>query len=249
MVVTGKKDDSVQPLYFEDLDDVLAPTQRTSNPRSSTRPSTRPPTVPPPDPGAPLISVLPKGTVIKLAVVAFVAALLLILWPLIEKARFDGQFARTVLAIGFSLVAGIFLFVLYPWNFRLTKIPLIDLSVELAGPIVLFIGLTLFIREIVPNPEGGRVHRLSQENGSPLIISDLSRVEIGFPDEQTEPAYHLVLAPDRRTLHAIYVVYPEGKTKLQVTVKLSKHYKKEVRTLKRYDTQPTTLALPREENE
>lgn len=133
---------------------------------------------PPPAPPAvarPLTSVMPRTLVIAFAVLAFVLANLLLLLGVLAPEKTENPTARFILCLAIALNLSIFLFVLYPQSIKITKVPLVDLTVQIVGPAALHIVLLLLIWKMMPEPptvserffipveNGRRVTRLSAE--------------------------------------------------------------------------------------
>ena len=106
----------------------------------------------------PLIAILPRWLVIAIALLAFAAVSGLFVWAFVNASSFEGTFARFILCLSIALYLGLFLFIIYPWGYRLTKIPYVDLSVEVVGPAALFIILFVFLLRTMPAPAAGRLH-------------------------------------------------------------------------------------------
>lgn len=209
-----------------------------------------PPPAPAPAPALPaaqpLIAILPRRLVIVIAMVGLVLVTGLLVWALARPEDFDGAFARFVLSVGLSLYLAVFLFIIYPWEYRLTKIPYIDLSVELAGPVVLCIALFWFFFRVMPAPEGGQLHLLGDSEGQEIASAgDISIAKLRFA-ERGEVEYHFI--PIRKGeflvgIHGVYLRYPEGVTRLKAWIKPGLPFKEQEVEFRRYDKKLIRLKL------
>src|SRR5439155_2769688 len=60
--------------------------------------------------------------------------------------------ARFTLCLAIALNLSIFLFVLYPQAIKITKMPIINLTVQIVGPAALHIVLLLLVWKLMPEP-------------------------------------------------------------------------------------------------
>src|SRR5712691_4321765 len=123
----------------------------------------------------PLTSVMPKAFVIAFASIAFVLANLLLLGVFSPETT-ENPAARFTLCLAIALNLSIFLFVLYPQAIKITKVPIINLTVQIVGPAALHIVLLLLVWKLMPEPptkaerffipveNGARATRIPAEN-------------------------------------------------------------------------------------
>src|SRR5207245_565526 len=100
----------------------------------------------------PLTSILPKWLVVVFAIVAFVLANGLLAVGLLWPEKFENPTARFVLCAAIALNLAVFFFVLYPQVVKLTKIPVLNLTIQLVGPIVLYIVVLVLLWKVMPEP-------------------------------------------------------------------------------------------------
>jgi hypothetical protein len=196
------------------------------------------------NPEQPLIAVLPRPVVIGIAIADLVVATALLLWALRIPTDFEGTFTRFVLSLGLALFAGVFLFILYPWNYRLTKIPGIDVSVELAGPAVLVIVLFLFINRYMPAPESGRLHVFVDAAGREADAAEFANAKLQFTDV-LKPEFHLVPSADGRYVYGVYIRYPENTHAVNGELSLGPVFQPEKLSFARDSALAVKLALKR----
>jgi len=196
------------------------------------------------DPAKSVIKLFPRWLVIVFGVAGFVLAVSLLLWSVLAPERFDGAFARTILAIFFAFVGGLFLFILYPWHYRLTKIPFAELSLELVGPSALFVALVVFIRSILPTPADWQVYDLRTEDGAEIgQIPDLSVVGLTYTDGSDSHEFQLVQKPGSRVLQGIRIHFPENSSKRTASIHLSNYLKDQPVVFERYGTRLIKVKL------
>jgi hypothetical protein len=129
-------------------------------------------TKPAPEPGQPA-TVLPRKLLIVLAATAFALATLLLAGGILWPEKFDHPTARFIVCAAIALNLAVFFFIWYPDRYELTKIPLLDVTVHLTGPIVLYLVLLVaFLRWMpqsspvayrffIPYEGGNRAARIS----------------------------------------------------------------------------------------
>ena len=104
------------------------------------------------DPEAALTSIFSKKIVIRLAVGAIVVASILMTCGLVWPERFDNSTARFILCAAIALNLAIFFFVLYPQEIKLTRIPMLNVTIQLVGPIALYIVMLMLFWKMMPVP-------------------------------------------------------------------------------------------------
>jgi hypothetical protein len=166
------------------------------------------------DPARPLTAIMPRW----LIVVITVAAILLLIgfliagsfWPLLFQHNAAKFFVCTMLAFCFSIV----MFVIYPQNIRIKKIPGIDLAVEVVGPPALFLATLPLLWHYYPGPVG-RVYRfqnlttrLRVPTAELTVVNGQCRGQI-----VTDPN-----ASDHGALTSIYVEFNSTENKCEVEI-------------------------------
>jgi hypothetical protein len=180
-----------------------------------------------------LISVLPKWLVILIAVLSLVLVAGLLAWGILNPNFFESEFTRFMLCLGLSLFMGFFLFVAYPWDYRMTKIPRIQISMEIVGPAALILFLVCFLDAWMPSPTTGRLHKFTDQNNN-AVLTDIQHIKMNF-DEANEPVYYWVLDKNGTSFHGVYIIYPENKQSLSADIQPSYQYKAERVDLNRRD--------------
>lgn len=198
----------------------------------------------PAPPAETAIQLFPKWLVIALGGAGFAFTIGLLVWTLMSPERFDAGLSRAVLSIGFSFVAGLFLFILYPWHYRLVKLPYVDVTLELVGPTALFIGLVVFLQYIIPKPADWLVYDLRTEDRQQLPAGmELREVTLTFDDGLDSHEYQLVVKPGAPLLDGVRVHFPENKTKRTGSIHFSKFVKDQKVEFKRYGDRVVTVKL------
>jgi hypothetical protein len=161
------------------------------------------------DPAAPLLKVLPKWLVIIFAVIAFLLTSFLFALGLFWPDRLDNPTARFMMCLAVSLYLAVFLFVLYPWKYRLTKVPWIDWAVDLAGPVVVFLVLLGVLIKVTPEAREGRLFILQEEDGAAIEMP--YTVLILQPTKPSQFEYYVLpTSRENHVLAGIYVEFPPG---------------------------------------
>jgi hypothetical protein len=194
------------------------------------------------NPAQPLIAVMPRWLVVAIAVAGLLAATGALVWALRSPTDFAGTFPRFLLCFALALYGGVFLFVIYPWNYRLTRIPGIDLSMELAGPAALIIILFLFLNRYMPAPESGRFHVFMDVNGQEADAAEFANATLRFTDT-VKPEFYLVPATDGRHLYGVFIRYPENTPKANAVMDLGQVFAPEPLTFDRDSAEPVKLKL------
>jgi hypothetical protein len=134
------------------------------------------------NPSAGLTKIFPKQLVIALAISSFVLASILMACGLIWPEKFDNATARFILCAGIALNLAVFFFVLYPQEIKLTKIPLINVTIQLLGPIALYIVMLLLLWKMMPEPSPV-VYRLFVPQEGGVRALRISGAKVSMEDE------------------------------------------------------------------
>jgi hypothetical protein len=194
------------------------------------------------DAARPLIAVMPRWLVVVIAVAGLLAATGALVWAIRSPADFAGTFPRFLLCFTLALNGGVFLFVLYPWNYRLTKIPGIDLTMEVVGPAALIIILFLFLNRYMPAPESGRFHVFIDASGQEADAAEFANAKLQFSDT-VKPEFYLVPATDGRHLYGVFIRYPENMPTVNAVIDLGLVFEPEKITFQRDSAEPVKLKL------
>jgi len=186
------------------------------------------------DPAKPLIAILPRWLVLVFTVAAVILLIGFLIagsfWPRFFQHYTAKFFVCTMLAFCFSIV----MFVIYPQDIRIKKIPIIDLAVELVGPPALFFVTLPVLWHFYPGP-AGRLYRL-QNLTTPLRVGTTQlKVVSGQCSGQvmTNPN-----STDDRSLTGIYIEF--SGTENRCEVQIGDPYKKSTAVLER--NAPSDLA-------
>jgi hypothetical protein len=157
-----------------------------------------------------LLSVIPRWLVIVFTATAFLFASILLIAALVWPENFENATTRFVLCAAIALDLSVFFFVIYPHEAKLTKVPAINLSVSLVGPIVLFIVILLLLWKLMPESPGGSSRFfVPYEQGVRAEKMSFETVQIAPMDGPFE--YYVV--PDRnRFMAGVYVQFASGQT-------------------------------------
>jgi hypothetical protein len=178
-----------------------------------------PPDDPKPNPGDPLVRILPRGWVIGLAVSSFVLALMLLLCAIFRPTMFGNPISRSGLALATGLCLGVFLFVLYPQDLTLPVwLQNLNKAVSIAGPVALFLILWWQIAERLPDPlpPAGRLF-VPAVNGKSVKIS-ASPVRI---QPSAAHSFQFWKVTDNSFLVGVYVAFPRGEDGYKADVSMA----------------------------
>lgn len=92
----------------------------------------------------------------QLRVMGFTAVILtcgLVLYLFLNVHRLETQTARFLICLLVSLLLGIFFFVWWPSQYELDKIPIINLPVRVAGPIVVWLVIFVLLLQVMPRED------------------------------------------------------------------------------------------------
>ena len=171
------------------------------------------------DPAKPLIAILPRWLVQVFTVAAMILLIGFLIsgsfWPRLFQHYTAKFFVCTMLAFCFSII----MFVIYPQDIRIKKIPGIELAVEIVGPPALFFVTLPVLWHFYPGPVG-RVYRL-QTLTSPLRIpTDTLKVVSG------QCSGEVLTDPNASDVHVITGIYIEFSSTDKCEVQIGDPYKK-----------------------
>jgi hypothetical protein len=93
---------------------------------------------------------------VQLKLMGFTAIILtcgLVLYLFLNGHRLETQSARVLICLLVSLLLGIFFFVWWPHKYELDKIPLVNLPVRVAGPIVVWLVIFVLLLQVMPRED------------------------------------------------------------------------------------------------
>jgi len=147
--------------------------------------------------------------VVVFAIVAFILANGLLALGLLWPEKFENPTARFVLCAAISLNLAVFFFVLYPQVVKLTKIPVLNLTIQLVGPIVLYIVVLLLLWKIMPEPPTVAYRFFIPYEGGTRADRISAQLVTLAPSEESF-AYYIV-PDDRGLLAGVYIKFEGGK--------------------------------------
>ena len=160
------------------------------------------------DAKATLLGIMPRRFVIAFAVAAFVLAGMLLCAGLLWPEKFEGPPSRFILCTFVALNLAVFFFVIYPEEFKLSEVPIINLAVPLVGPIVLFIVILLLMWKMMPEPAVASRFFVPFERGEQAERISFENVTL-TPSEE-EFRYYIV-PTNGGFLAGVYVEFASGK--------------------------------------
>ncbi len=156
-----------------------------------------------------LLTVLPRWLVIALCVTTFFLALASLFFAVLAPHRIENSLARTFLCVAIGVSLGLSTFILYPQRLQLTRVPRIDLAIQIMGPAVLMIVFSLLLLAIVPSPTKKTWEFFAPHQGGKAVTFHFSTSALKPVDKDFE--YHLV-GDNSGQLVGIFVAFPEGAT-------------------------------------
>src|SRR5262249_9645282 len=157
----------------------------------------------------PLTSIFPKWLVVGFAVVALILAKAPLTVGLLWPEKFENATARFVLCAAIALNLAVFFFVLYPQVVKLTKIPILNLTIQLVGPIVLYIVVLLLLWKVMPEPATVAYRFFIPYEGS--TRADRISAETVTLTPSGEGFVHDMVRDGRGFLMGVYVKFESGK--------------------------------------
>jgi hypothetical protein len=152
---------------------------------------------------------------------SFTIVLFLIIFLLLNPDYLDFEIIRFLVLILISLYLSLMFFILWPHNATLEKIPFLDLSVKVAGPVVLWIVIFTLTNNLMP----------SDNNQERMYIINKASETYRIPYHQTflkcndtSVDYMLVEDPiNKSNLKAVFVKFPKGKSIIKVRLEFARY--------------------------
>jgi hypothetical protein len=157
---------------------------------------------------ATILGIMPRRFVVALAVTAFVLAVVLLGAGLLWPERFESPPSRFILCIFVALNLAVFFFIIYPEEFKISEVPIINVAVPLVGPIVLFIVILLLMWKMMPEPALASRFFVPYERGEQAARISFENVTLSPSEEDFR--YYVVPTKDG-FLAGIYVEFAGGK--------------------------------------
>jgi hypothetical protein len=158
-----------------------------------------------------------------LSIVSFILAVAMLLFWSFEPERLNHPIARFVVSVLVGLLFAVFFFVFYPDHLEMKLPKVLGTPIRLTGPIVLFFVVSWYVSAKMPTPPpppAGKLYQVLRngEHGG-MYLGTSASTSLRGRDGDTPPEHMLVGFPDgRRELYGIYVIFPENKTSMKVSL-------------------------------
>jgi hypothetical protein len=205
---------------------------------------------PTPEPGSPsaeartLAEIIPRQTLAVIGVTCLAAGVLAPIWGASFPNRFEHAFARFAFALLVAIVLSVGLFILYPVATRMKGIPYLPATVELVGPIAMFVAVLLLMIGLMPDapPTQGFVfHRMEGPTGP--ITEDFRTLDVRIIG--SDNSFLLVTASDLYAAAGLVMRYNPGQEEVRALVRLGEQRKEESVVFRRDDPAIVRLQLER----
>jgi hypothetical protein len=156
-----------------------------------------------------------------LVFMSFLLVLIIVFFLIIFPGYLDFEIIRFFALIIISLYLSLMFFILWPHNATLEKIPLVNLSVKIAGPIVLWIIIFLITNKIMPKENIQEkvffINKADETFRVPYHETTLKSDEAILEYMMIEDAVY------KTHLKAIYVKFPKGKSEIKAQLQFTKY--------------------------
>lgn len=152
---------------------------------------------------------------------SFIFVLSLIVFLIGFPGYLDFEIVRFLVLILVSLYLSLMFFILWPHNANIENIPLINLPVKMAGPVVLWLVIFLITNRLMPDDN-------MQEKVFIINKAD-ENFRVPYHDtklksDETVLDYMMIEDADAKShLRAVYVKFPKGKSDLKARLEFTKY--------------------------
>lgn len=152
---------------------------------------------------------------------SFVFVLSIIVFLIIFPGYLDFEIVRFLALIIISLYLSIMFFILWPHNATIEKIPLINLSVKIAGPVVLWLVIFMITNKLMPNDNiQEKVFIINKADENFRVPYHDTKLK---SDETVLDYMMIENASSKSHLRAIYIKFPKGKSNIKVRLEFAKY--------------------------
>ena len=151
-----------------------------------------------------LREIVPKRILIVLMMIFVGLAVVPLLLGAFVPTTYSTGMGRFCLKLLLSVSLAVFMFVLYPDDIHISKIPWLNVGLQVGGPVALFFVIFGLMTKYMPDDRGRFFRAFDQGTENTLIAHDI--VSLG-PGDQTPGWYYKVIDPDpsKRQLVGVYV--------------------------------------------
>ncbi|MBL7770014.1 MAG: hypothetical protein JNK20_13610 [Flavipsychrobacter sp.] len=152
---------------------------------------------------------------------SFLFVLVIILFLIIFPGYLDFEIVRFLALIIISLYLSLMFFIIWPHNATLDKIPHLNLTIKVAGPIVLWLLIFLITNKLMPSDNiQEKVFTINKSNESFRVPYH----ETTLKSDETVLDYMMIEDVIYKShLKAIYVKFPKGKTSVKAQLQFTKY--------------------------
>jgi hypothetical protein len=156
---------------------------------------------------------------------AAAAAVLLAVCAFMFRAPsyYEYEIVRFLVCFLLTVALAIFFFILWPQELKLTKVPVINVPVTIAGPVVLWLILfLLLLREMPAAGKHWEFFALSERGGAKANVPYFSETAVKA-DGKNPDFFYLVKDANASTLRGIFVEFSPGETRIDGTLAVPYH--------------------------
>jgi hypothetical protein len=189
-----------------------------------------------------LVKIIPRPVLAVVGIVCLLTAVIVMLWAVSYPERFADSFVRTVFALLIAFMLAIGAFIMYPVSTRMKGLPFLPASVEVVGPIALFVAVLLVVRGILPVTSGAVYHEISGPDGGPLSGETYRELHVVT---LTRNPFYLVPGENLEEPKGIVFFFRENQSEIKAKIRMGNH-KEELVTFRR--SEPGGIMLRLEKN-
>jgi hypothetical protein len=140
----------------------------------------------------------------------------------LEPSHYEHEVVRFVFCFLLTLCLSVFFFIFWPQELKLTQVPVINLSVTVAGPVVLWLILFLLFLQVMPPSIAGKQWEFFtpiNEGGSKASVLYHSTISVRAEGKESVP-FRLVPETKDATLRGIFIQFRAGEDQIKAILVL-----------------------------
>jgi hypothetical protein len=150
-----------------------------------------------------------------LALFALAAVTILFILGLFQPLQFEYRITQIILCLACAVYLSVFFFVFYPSEYRLERVPYLNLPVQVSGPVAICIVVFSLLLFVMPGERTGRFIKFNPN--LPLYFSERTTV---VPKDGTQRfTCYVVGNPGTMELYGVFIEFPPGISKCPATIK------------------------------
>jgi hypothetical protein len=159
-----------------------------------------------------------------MGVASLVVALGVCLFMALAPRYYDHAAVRFALCVLITVPLTVFFFIFWPQELKLTKIPVIDLSVTIAGPVVLWLILFLLLLKVMPPCERPHPEYFALSPGNdPSRVPYHTGTQLLQKDRTSRLCYPVADPGDASSLKGVVIEFRPGEDHIEGTLQVPKY--------------------------